>query len=311
MEPLEYHASQRQIQAEANTTDIADRLSRWTGPARQFCLLADLFIFATRSADGKIVFSVLSGSPPLAEVSRNQSFSLILPRQLSSHIPLNTQVGGLAIHLSQARRVRINGTACEHPRGIELKVQEMFTLGRKYMTSSAKLDSSMLAGPVRREKLSMQHPLVVSTLAQSETAFLATMSPEGNLDVAHRGGLPGFIRFNPRSGKLSWKEYVGDGLFTSAGNIRSTGIFSLLVLNHPSGDAIGFQGRAEYINLRSDRRPQLGPRVQYKEPYPVQGEIQCNIESVHLLHRLTHPRLRIELSPRVTSLSTPREQAPQ
>jgi hypothetical protein len=311
MEPLEYHPSQRQIQAEANTTEIADRLSRWTGPARQFCLLADLFIFATQSEDGKIVFSVLSGAPPLVEVTRKQGFSLILPAQLSSHIPLKSQVGGLAINLSQARRVRINGTAIEHPGGIELECEEVYTSGRKYMTMSAKLESSILAGPARIEKFPAHHPQINETLAQSETAFLATMSPDGKLDVTHRGGLPGFIHYNSRSEQLSWDEYVGDGVFSSAGNIRATGIFSLLVLNHPSGDAIGFHGQAEYINLRSDRRPQFGLRVQYKEPYPVQGDIQCKIESVYLLHRLTHPRLRIESVPRVTSLSTPREQAPQ
>lgn len=312
MEPLVYHASQRQIQAEANTIEIADRLSRWIGPAKLFCSLADMFVFATQSSqDGKITFSVLSGAPPLVEVSRTRGFSLILPALLSSHIPLNSHIGSLAIHLSQARRVRINGIATAHQNGIELEGEEVFTPGRKYIASSAKLESSILAGPAAVRKLPLDHPQIDATLAQSETAFLATMSPEGKLDVAHRGGLPGFIRYDSRSGQLSWNEYVGDGIFTSVGNIRATGVFSLLVLNHPNGDGIGFYGRAEYTNLRSDRQQQLGPRVQYKEPFPVQGEIRGKIESVYLLHRLTHPRLRIERTPRVTSLSTPREQAPQ
>ncbi len=240
-----------------------------------------------------------------------RGFSLILPKQLSSHIPLNAQIGSLAIHLSQSRRVRINGTTIEHPKGIELEGEEVFTPGRKYMTSSAKLESSILVGPALVKKLPLQHPKIGATLAQSETAFLATVSPEGRLDVAHRGGLPGFIDYNSQSGQLGWKEYVGDGLFTSAGNIRATGKFSLMVLNHPTGEAICFHGQAEYVNLRSEQRQHLGPRLQYNEPFPVQGEIQSKIESVYVLQALTHPRLRIERTPRVTALSTPREQAPQ
>lgn len=311
MQPLEYHSGQQQIQTEANTLEIAERLSRWVGPAQHFCQLADLFIFATRSASGNLMLSALSGAPPLVQVRRAGGFSLILPDRLRAHLPLNQQVGSLAINLSQARRVRINGTCCENPLGLELAANEVFTPGRKYMSPSAKLDGMRMVGPAVVKKLPLDHPTIASMLAGSETAFLASMSPDGRLDVSHRGGLPGFISYDRHTHLLSWNEYVGDGIFKSAGNIRSTGIFSLLVLHHPSGDGVLLQGQAGYTNLRSDRRMHAGPRRQYQEPFPVQGEVCSTIESALYLSRLTHPRLQLQRSPTVTALSSPREQAPQ
>ena len=311
MKPLAYHEGQRLIQEEANTTRIANRLMHWVGPAEDFTLLADLFLIACRSPEGTLQFTVLSGAAPLVQPSGKPDMSLLLPGEIASFIPPESRVGGLAINLSQARRARFNGIIIPHPNGLELLGDEVFTLCRKYMAPSSPMEHHRLIGPASREEIHIDNAWIPALLARADTAFLASRSPEGHPDVAHRGGQPGFIKFNPQLHQLSWTEWLGDGIFKSAGNIRATGDFSLLVPDFESGYGLEFCGSAEYTNIRTSRTQRLSPLVQDQEPYPVQGAMVCAVEQVFRLRSLMHPRRRLGGGPRITSLSPAIEQEPQ
>jgi len=188
MPPLSYHAGQIAVQEEAKTRHVAGKLAHWVGPVDEFALGADLFLFATAGADGVLSFAVLSGEPPLVEVGGDTQLRLRFPPGLAPLAPAPMACGGLAISLGLARRARINGTLIPNDAGGELAAAETFTLCRKYMAPSLALEERPHLGPVACEPLALDDPWLAGLLAKAETSFLASVSPDGGPDVAHRGG---------------------------------------------------------------------------------------------------------------------------
>jgi hypothetical protein len=166
-----------------------------------------------------------------------------------------TPCGGLAISLSLARRARINSVLTPQGDASELTAAETFTLCRKYMAPSLPVEDTPHLGPLTREPLRLDDPWLVGLVARAETVFLASVSPDGGPDVAHRGGPPGFLELDAATRRLTWNEYVGDGVFKSAGNIRATGTMTLLVPDPDSGDGVELLGHATYGNLPIFRYP--------------------------------------------------------
>jgi len=311
MPPLSYHAGQIAVQEEARTRHVAGKLAHWVGPVDEFALGADLFLFATAGAGGVLSFAVLSGEPPLVEVGGDAQLRLRFPPGLAPLAPAPMACGGLAISLGLARRARINGTLIPNAAGNELAAAETFTLCRKYIAPSLALEERPHLGPVACEPLALDDPWLAGLLAKAETSFLASVSPDGGPDVAHRGGPPGFLELDAAARRLTWPEYVGDGVFKSAGNVRATGVMTLLVPDHDSGDGVELVGQGEYRNIRPERRQRLDALVQHRDPFPIQGEITCEIVRAVRLRQLLHPRQRIEKAIKVTSRSSVDEQAPQ
>jgi hypothetical protein len=148
-------------------------------------------------------------------------------------------------------------------------------------------------------------------VGRCETSFLGSVNPDGIIDVSHRGGEPGFLEFHPAQGALAWDEYVGDGMFKSAGNIRAAGRFTLLALDLATGDAAELHGTAGYQTLRTAKEARTSGLEHNRDAFPVQGRMSCRVEEVFRLEGLTHPRQRLSSRVRITSCSPLAEQAPQ
>ena len=312
MSPLKYHSGQLAIQTEASTLLVAEQLARWVGPVGEFASGADLILLAAAETDSTLSFRVLSGAPPLVEPLKGPNgLRLRFPYDLITPPAAPTFYGGLVISLANARRARINGKLVRGNESAELEPTETFTLCKKYIAPSIALDDQPHSGPVAREPITLGDPWLSDLLEKAETAFFASISPDGKPDVAHRGGPPGFLQLEAARQSLTWNEYVGDGVFKSAGNLRATNIMTLLVPDFNTGDGVELIGRGEYKNLRTDRKQRLDPLVQHREDFPVQGVITCKVERVVRLHGLLHPRQRLEQALKITSRSTPWQQAPQ
>ena len=325
MPPLKYHAGQLAIQNEAKTSHIAARLADWIGPVAEFAKDADLILLAAANADGNLGFHALSGRPPLVQAA-GRTAGALRQRQAGSdeqsqlrirfpdglRLPLasHTAVGGLAISMAHARRARINGLLTSEGGTTELLARETFTLCRKYIVPSVAVEDTIRLGPTKREPIALTDPWLKNLLGSAETAFLASVNPEGAPDVAHRGGAPGYLALDPVARQLNWNEFVGDGVFKSAGNIRSTGRMTLLVPDPATGDGVELIGRAEYITVRTERNQRLDALVQHREKFPVQGTMRCDIQLAVRLHGLM-PRRRGVDRDTITSSSSVDEQAPQ
>ncbi len=305
----QYHAGQIKVQEEANSRTVADHLAHWTGPAAEFALEADLLLLSTLNREGGLAIHVLSGKPPLIEVVGDNRIAFSQRPELED-VP-EGKTGGLAINLAAARRVRINGTV-ERVGGVtEMQLSESFTLCRKYIAPSVNLGDATTTHPVSRRTVGFNDARLQGVLHRAETAFLATVSPDGWPDVAHRGGPAGFIKVDPLTGVLNWPEYVGDGVFKSVGNARVTGHVTMLVVDFETGDAVELVGRGDYVNERVLRKERRDPLVQFKTSYPLQGRMDCQIERVNWVTGMFGMRQRIPKALKVTSSSTPDDQAPQ
>jgi hypothetical protein len=311
MKPLVYHAGQRAIQQEAGTVRVADKLADWTGPAVQFARGADLLVLALPDAGCGLRFAVVSGAPPLVEEIEGADLVLRLPTGLAPQVGAPTACGGLAVSLAQARRARLNGLLGLHGGRPELRASEAFTLCRKYFAPSIAGAETVRVGPSLRQGIALDDPWLGAVVAQAETSFLASVSPGGMPDVAHRGGRPGFLRLDPARRRLEWSDYVGDGVFKSAGNVRATGTMALLVPELASGDAAAVYGRGTYETINPRRETRENALVQRKEEYPVQGVMACAVERAERLTAVFHARTRIDRVQRVTCRSTVEEQKPQ
>ena len=315
MHPLVYHAGQLEVQLEANTRHVADKLAGWVGPAGAYATEADLLLlsFAAPGPGAPVLrLAAVSGAPPL--VMQAGPARLELPARvadvLSGDGEPELSVGGLAISFERAERARINGSIVRRAGRLELVAEEAFTLCRKYLAPSVALEEGLLVGPRTRVPIAMDDPWVTSLVAGSETAFLASISPSGAPDVAHRGGPAGFLELDTDRKVIAWTEFVGDGVFKSAGNLRATGTASLMVLDLATGDGLEVAGTARYTNLLARFRPREETLVRMPQAFPEQGRIELEIGAVHRLHGLTHPRRRVAAR-RVTSRDTPDEQAPR
>jgi hypothetical protein len=166
-------------------------------------------------------------------------------------------------------------------------------------------------GPTTSEPIELRDPWLRDVIARAETTFLATATPGGAPDVAHRGGPPGFLELDVDARRLAWPEFLGDGVFKSAGNVRANALVTLLVLDLETGDAVELIGSGTYTNLRPMRGPRSEALVRDRDAFPVQGRMEVALERAVRLPQLIAPRQRIERALRVTSRSAVAEQAPQ
>jgi hypothetical protein len=314
MRPLAYHPGQLAVQAEANTSHVAAKLAGWVGPAEEYASAADLVLLAALDDAGLRVVA-LSGAPPLVLPVAPGALELPgLLRQASRLVPADDgparRVGGLVVSLERAERARLNGSIVARGGRIRLDADEGFTLCRKYLAPSLADAEALRVGPLSREETSLDDPSVAAIVAAAETAFLASVSPDGAPDVAHRGGPAGFLRLDPRRRTASWVEYVGDGVFKSAGNVRATGVVSLVVPDLATGDAVELAGTGTYVNTLERFRPRVDALVRMPEPFPEQGRLEVDVASVHLLTAFMHPRRRLDAR-RVTSRDHVEVQAPR
>ncbi len=260
---------------------------------------------------GALRFLAVSGRAPLLEV-----VGPTLLRLPFADFPgagdAPAKVGGLAIGLAQRRRVRLNGTLTRDDDSCILDAAEAFMNCRKYIAPSAPIEDAIHVGPDSSRPIALDDGWLRDLLARAETAFLASVSPDGQPDASHRGGPPGFLVLDSASGTMSWPEYIGDGMLKSAGNIRATGSVTLLVVDLRTGDAAEITGKALYRTVRLCKVPRAdGWLERNAEPFPVQGRMELVVTGVDRLRRVIVPRERLVKASKVTSASPIEEQAPQ
>lgn len=304
---LQYHAGQLEVQTEANTRKLAAQLAGWVGPVAEFATTADLILLAVQDTSGSLVFTAVSGQPPLVDVVGRGTLSLP-----ALDLPEGTRpVGGLTIALEYSQRARLNGRLITDSEGTRLEAAEAFTNCRKYIAPSVALDDAMLVGPATREHIGLDDAWLVGLVGRAETSFLASVNPEGQPDVSHRGGPAGFLALDSTARTLTWSEYIGDGMFKSAGNVRSNGLATLLVPDFETGDAVELRGVATYRTLRTMKQARLDALQQHETAYPVQGEMVFEVREALRLTQFLRPRRPLENGLRVTGASDVDDQAPQ
>jgi len=257
-----------------------------------------------------VQFATLSGEPPLVEPAGGQSLQFPAPMFAPPSEGDTRLVGGIAISLAERRRARINGEmTCDYEP--VLTAHEGFTNCRKYIIPSLALEEAMHLGPQSKRDVALDDPWLTDVVARCETSFLASISPEGQPDVSHRGGPAGFLKLDAAAGRLSWDEYIGDGMLKSGGNVRACPELALLVIDLDTGDAAQLNGRGVFTVTLREKRPRTDGLMQVRNPYPVQAQMAVELTSAQRLERLILPRRKIEKLDRLTCADTTDDQAPQ
>jgi hypothetical protein len=315
MRLLDYHPGQLAVQTEANTRPVAEKLRDWIGPVTTFAEAADLVAIAavdSAPATSAPAFTLLSGAPPLVAATLDGGDVVVtFPRMLGEHVAPGSRISAIVINAAAARRSRVGGTLQASPHGLSVRADAAMTHCRKYIAPSVAGATMLNIGPRRRVELAFDDPRIGETIARAETAFLATVAPDGSPVAAHRGGQPGFIDFDPATGDIRWPEFVGDGMFVNTGNLRVTRRFALVVLDFATGNGIELCGAGDYTTLRTQREARAEALLHLTEAFAVQGEVRGRIEDAVLLEGLFHPRQRTTTRSRVTSSSEVTEQAPR
>jgi hypothetical protein len=307
---LRYHAGQIEVQTEANSRPAAEMLAvRTAGRSERilgFYAAADLVVMAARDGGGRLRFSAFSGSAPL--LTPLDEATLALPGEAFAD---GTQVGAIAINLEQARRARANGRIVLLEVGAALVAAEELINCKKYIAPSIALEDGLHCGPVARENVAAIDEQLAGVMQRLETAFLASLNPAGQPDVSHKGGPQGFVEYDAGKRLLRWPELIGNGMFKSAGNVRATGVVSLLALDLATGDAYEFSGRGEYRTELRYEQPRESGLWPSEFNFPTQGVMTVQVEEIALLRSLILPRRRVEGQEKVTACSPVEEQVPR
>jgi hypothetical protein len=310
---IQFHAGQREVQDEANSRPVADLLaSRSKGPDAALpepMRAADLVLLAMADEAGDLRFQAVSGAPPL--LRGDTSGAIEFPDGIVLAADDGTPAGGIAVDLATRRRSRLNGTLTRTDGRLIFHAAETFANCRKYVAPSVALRPALHVGPCSRDFVALDDAGLKQALATAETAFIASLSPAGLPDVSHRGGPDGFLTLDAAAGTLCWPELIGNGMFKTAGNIRATGVATLLVLDVSSGDAYEFCGHASYrVVLRYDEPRERGLWPS-DEDFPTQGKIVLQVSQAYRLERVINPRRRLLDEAKVTSCSPVEDQVPR
>ncbi|MFG2647021.1 pyridoxamine 5'-phosphate oxidase family protein [Streptomyces sp. NPDC048436] len=252
-----YHHGSRAVQDLVGVRELADHVGRSIGDgirpvAAAFLELQPMLVIGGADPAGTVWASLLTGDPGFVRATGPHQIS-IAGRGLRRADPLatalareGTRVGTIALDPRTRRRMRLNGRARPTPRGLAIEADQVFSNCPKYLQKRDLPPGAMPgrpSAPRHGVKLTGDQRAFI---AEADTFFLATVHAEG-ADASHRGGNPGFVQV-PSPYELAWRDYPGNSMFLSLGNLAADPRAGLLFLDWVTGTTLQLTGtaRTEY-----------------------------------------------------------------
>ncbi|MFH8620621.1 pyridoxamine 5'-phosphate oxidase family protein [Streptomyces vietnamensis] len=241
-----YHPGSLAVQERLGVQDLAAHVGRSITNgirpiAAAFLEAQPMLMLGAADAEGRVWSTLLTGAPGFVRATGPHTVSVAAA--LPEGTPDGAPVGTLALDPRTRRRMRLNGTARSSGRGFTIEAEQVFSNCPKYLQKREWYGSEP-AGPEpaaahRGEELT---PGQARRIRAADTFFIATAAPDG-VDTSHRGGNPGFVRVDtPR--ELSWRDYPGNSMFLTLGNLEEDGRAGLLFLDWETGPTLQLSGRA-------------------------------------------------------------------
>ncbi|MFE7171522.1 pyridoxamine 5'-phosphate oxidase family protein [Streptomyces sp. NPDC057616] len=248
-----FHAGSRALQDRAGVREVADHVGRAIGAgikpvAAAFLELQPLLVLgAADPSTGAVWASPLAGAPGFVRATGPQQVSVTggvgpadpLAEALATE---GTPVATIALDPGTRRRMRLNGRLRPTARGFAVTAERVFANCPKYIQrrQSYEVLADSEPGPTTRSReLSARQREFVES---ADTFFVATVH-EGRVEVSHKGGNPGFVRTGSAT-ELSWRDYPGNSMFLTLGNIASDPRAGLLFLDWETGAVLQLTGEA-------------------------------------------------------------------
>lgn len=248
-----YHAGSRTLQDRLGVRDLADHVGRSVGEGVRSVAAAflelqpQLVLGAADPVTGEVWASVITGTPGFVRATGPRQISVAGgppptdPLATAFATP-GTPVGTIALDPRTRRRMRLGGRLRPTPHGFAVEADRVFANCPKYLQRRETYGtvSGRLPGPPRHG--TGLTPEQAGFVAASDTFFLASVR-EGGADASHRGGNPGFVRV-VSPGELAWRDYPGNSMFLSLGNLAADPRAGLLFLDWTTGRTLQLTGRA-------------------------------------------------------------------
>lgn len=88
-------------------------------------------------------------------------------------------------------------------------------------------------------------------IAERDSFYMATVSPDGWPYIQHRGGPAGFLKIlDPKT--LAFADYSGNKQYISAGNLAENDRVALFLMDYPNQTRLKLLGRARIIEPGTD-----------------------------------------------------------
>ncbi|MEU8518111.1 pyridoxamine 5'-phosphate oxidase family protein [Streptomyces sp. NPDC048577] len=256
-----FHSGSLAVQRRLGVRDLAAHVGRSIGPgirpvAAAFLEAQPMLVLGAADADGRVWSTLLAGRPGFVRATGQHTISVA--GGVPDHDPLagavtpaGTAVGTLALDPRTRRRMRLNGTARPSPRGFTVEAEQVFSNCPKYLRKREPYppDPDALPGAVRRG--TALDPGQRRFVHAADTFFIATSAPDG-MDASHRGGDPGFVRVDTPT-ELSWRDYPGNAMFLTLGNLESDGRAGLLFPDWRTGTTLQLTGDATTDYSQTER----------------------------------------------------------
>lgn len=252
-------------QALMNSVVIKDEIL--TG-AINFIERQPLMVLATENANGQLWASMLFGKPGFIRALSTKELlvDLLQAKEIDGdpfldNLAGNPRIGALLIELDTRRRLKINGrVARQNEQEILIAVEESFPLCPKYIQRrKVRLPEDGLPHKQSPE-LATGTSLGAEELeliANCDTMFSATSNPQGNLDISHRGGKPGFVRAIHAT-RLRVPDFAGNSMFNSFGNLQLNDRAGVIMLDFAGRQCLQICGGATVLLAQSDTQNETG-----------------------------------------------------
>src|SRR3984885_13436686 len=249
-----FHAGELAVQRKAGPLDEAARLTPMLDPAELrggiVAFLADrtFAVITGRDGAGRLWTSPLTRPRGFLEAAGPTT--LVINTRLGEGDPLHglpagQQAGLVVVEFATRRRVRVNGTLTgAGDATLVMEVEQAYGNCPQYIHQrllAQGTPGSAGAGDVRRDE--GLAPADAALVRGAGTLFLRPTNPERGSDSSHRGGASGFVRVD--GDRLWWRDYPGNNLFNSFGNLAVDPEAALLFLDFDTGRTLHLSGPAE------------------------------------------------------------------
>lgn len=250
-----FHPGELEAQARAGLSSRGGGIRAFM-PEQHRSFFAQLpWLFAgTTDAEGWPIASVLAGAPGFVRSPTPTTLSVrtlpALDDPAAAALRPGRSVGLLGIEFETRRRNRANGRITARDQGgFSAGITQSFGNCAKYIQArTGEPAQTGAAAPI--EPLAQLDEEAASLIAGADTFFIASAAatpdqPEGDIDISHRGGRPGFVR---RDGDvLTVPDFSGNNYFNTLGNLLREPRAGLLFVDFASGTTLQLQGLAEIV----------------------------------------------------------------
>jgi uncharacterized protein len=258
MESRIYHAGEIAAQMRAGERTMGERNGRIITDkiipgAVKFIENQPFFIASIRSIDGEVFTSIISGETGLIKVTGESNIEIDTLLVTSNPLDIfwktikdQDNIGMLFIESASRRRFRVNGRLTVDGDKLKVQVHQSYPNCPKYI-QQRQLKNKEKANytAIVENGNSFTTPLR-KMIKHSDTFFVGSSSPEGDMDASHRGGQPGFIDIVDDD-TLIIPDYAGNGMFNTLGNFMNNPKAGLLFIDFEGKRTLQLTGEVEIV----------------------------------------------------------------